>query len=102
MLTIKMRRPRRTRMWRPYLSQNPPACGHCDACMRDFAEQAERDRPGHIWAIEGGKIIYLEDIVVEKRLGRRLNPTESVVHRNGNFHDNRDENLEVVTIKALE
>ena len=37
--------------------------------------------------------IYMEDVVMELRLNRRLADDEVPWHRNGNTLDNRDENL---------
>lgn len=40
--------------------------------------------------------VYLEDMIMELRLGRALRDNETVFHRNGNTLDNRDANLYVV------
>lgn len=47
---------------------------------------------------ERGKVIYMEDEIMENRLGRKLESYEVVRHKNGNALDNRDSNLEVVII----
>jgi hypothetical protein len=44
----------------------------------------------------------MEDDIYEHHLGRKLRPTESIVHRNGDPKDNRLENLELITIDTLE
>ena len=104
MIQMKIKRPRKPRVFRPFLSASGPCQHHkyCDSCMSEFADEAETNRPGHVWAVEDGKIIYLEDVVVEHRMGRKLKATESVIHKNGNLHDNRSENLEVVTLPEME
>lgn len=53
-------------------------------------------RPDHPHANAVG---YYEEhrLVVERRLGRLLLPTEDVHHLNGIKNDNRDENLQVMT-----
>lgn len=94
------------------------ACWHCQAdfvaTLRDmvFCSQncgvlwranqapAERlapkpivDRQGYVTI--GGQ--YEHRLVVESILGRRLRPTEDVHHLNGIRHDNRPENLSVLS-----
>jgi hypothetical protein len=75
---------------------------YCEDCVKEFCEKAERDRPGHVWTVDEGKIIYLEDKVVEMGLGRPLAPNESVIHRDDNPLNNRRENLELIVIESLE
>jgi hypothetical protein len=56
------------------------------------------DRPGyHAYRVEDGRIIYMEDEIMEMHLGRKLRIDEQVVHKNGNTLDNRSDNLEIVT-----
>lgn len=102
-MQITIKRPRRQRVFRTRLimynqCDHHHVCEHCAA----FAEQAEAERPGHIWRIEEDTLVFAEDEVMEIYLGRKLKPTESVIHKNGNFHDCRVENLEVVSIEGLE
>jgi hypothetical protein len=66
--------------------------------MESFAADADYKRPGHVWSVEDGEIVFLEDVVVEHHLGRKLKESETVIHRNGDPKDNRFENLEVVEI----
>lgn len=75
---------------------------YCDDCMAAFQAQVDRDRPGHVWAAIDGKVVYLEDKIMEGALGRELKSTETVVHKNGDLFDNRHENLELVSIAGLE
>lgn len=45
----------------------------------------------------GGKTVLLHRWLVEQQLGRPLAPGEQVHHRNGDRHDNRLENLQVMS-----
>lgn len=74
----------------------------CNACMESYAAEAEHNRPGHAWRVEDSKIVYMEDEIVAHHLGRKLLPTEGVLHKDGNVLNNKLDNLEVVNIKNLE
>lgn len=105
MIEIRIRRPRKPRVFRPYLSANNRGCGNCgefcQECMENFAAEAEYERPGHIWALDGSKIIYLEDCVAQSMLGRPLLPNETVIHKDNNPANNDRANLEIVTLPEL-
>ena len=100
------KRPRpKMHKFHPYVSHMNDVCHDdhiCNDCMACYAAEAEHNRPGHAWAVDEGKLIYLEDVVYAHHLGRPLRPTESIVHRNGDVKDNRLENLELITIDTLE
>ena len=70
--------------------------------MWDYAKTAKKGNyvyavvPAHPGAIAYGYVLE-HRIVVENRLGRVLRSNEVVHHINGDKHDNRDENLEVMT-----
>ena len=101
---IIRKRARKFHKFVPILSQSHD-CEHCDVCndcMDAMQAQVDRDRPGHAWRTEKGQIIYMEDAVVEHHLGRKLEVTEQIVHKNGNVLDNRMANLEIVKVERLE
>lgn len=79
-------------------------CEHsdiCDTCMSKYQTQVDNERPGHVWAVDDNKIIYLEDQIASAILGRPLELTEVAVHRNGDLLDNRRENIEIITIPDM-
>ena len=89
----------------PYVSHMNDVCHDdhiCNDCMACYAAEAEHNRPGHAWAVDDGKVIYLEDVVVEHHLGRKLTTKEGVLHKDGNVLNNKLENLEVINIENLE
>ena len=101
-----MRRPSRPQSNRRILRRAvririPVEPEYCDACMEAFQAQVDNERPGHLWAICDGRVVYMEDVVAERHLGRNLSEDEVVVHRNGNPLDNRFGNLEVVNLEGL-
>ena len=100
------KRPRpKMHKFHPYVSHMNDVCHDdhiCNDCMESFAAEAEYNRPDHVWAVDDGKIRYMEDDIYEHHLGRKLRPTESIVHRDGNPKNNTLENLELITIDTLE
>ena len=104
MIQIAIKRPRRPRVFRPFLSASGP-CQHneiCDSCMAAYDEQVSNERPGHWWRVEDGKLFYKEDEAMESHLGRKLKPNETVIIKNDDPNDCRIENLELITIDTLE
>lgn len=98
------KRPRRFHKFVPYVSMQEDFChgDHvCEACMESFAAEAEHNRPGHVWALDDGHVIYLEDKIAESMLGRPLNSSEVAVHKDGDFTNNTRANIEIVTIPDL-
>lgn len=69
-------------------AQLPPNCS---------PEDQERILSGHVYRIDGDRAIFMEDVVMESRLGRKLAVNERVRHKNDDFLDNCDANLELVT-----
>ena len=55
---------------------------------------------GHHLAIKGKPWAYEHRLVMERKLGRRLEPKEQVHHKNDNKADNCPENLEFVVSSA--
>ena len=99
------KRPRpKMHKFHPYLSHMNDVCHEdhiCNACMEAYAAEAEFNRPGHAWAVQEGKVIYLEDKIAESMLGRPIQSNEMAVHKNGNLLDNRRENIEIITIPDM-
>lgn len=75
----------------------------CECCREEMEleKQAPKDRPGHVFRVEDGKIFYMEDAVAEGILGRPLQSDEMVIHKNDDPLDNRSCNLEVVKIPVM-
>lgn len=62
------------------------------------------DRPGHVWRFddETGRVVYMEDQIMEMEIGRKLTRREEVIHKNGDPLDNRKSNLEIVVVEGIE
>jgi hypothetical protein len=56
-----------------------------------------RTKAGYVTYHEGGVRVLQHRVVMERVLGRVLQPFESVHHKNGVRHDNRPSNLELWT-----
>jgi hypothetical protein len=100
----KRPRPKQHKFY-PVLSRSHNECSHnglCNNCMDDFQAEVDRDRPGHLWRVEDGKLHYKEDDAIENHLGRKLAKNESVIMKNDKPGDCRIENLEVVIIPDME
>lgn len=54
---------------------------------------------GHVYRIDGNVAVFMEDMIMESRLGRKLDANERVRHKNGDLLDNRDANLELVIVQ---
>jgi hypothetical protein len=59
--------------------------------MREEGEHACREN--------NGETVYMEDMIMEYYLGRKLKDDETVFHHNGDTLDNRKDNLHVVTFE---
>ena len=98
------KRPRRLHRFVPILHMQQMSCAesrYCEECIDNFAAQAEHLRPGHAWTVDGGKVIFMEDVIAASILGRPLAEDEVVVHKDGNVLNNVRANLEVVKIPDL-
>jgi|ERR1700677_3981451 len=106
MISIPVKRRRRPYpVWRPYVSSMNRECGHgefCSECIANFAAEAEHERPGHVWTVYEGKVVFMEDKIAESMLGRSLSADEVVIHKDGNVLNNERANLEIVTLPDLE
>ncbi len=67
----------------------PPVC---------TPEDQRRILEGHVYRMDGDAAVFMEDVIMESRLGRKLRVNERVRHKNGDFLDNRDANLELITV----
>lgn len=70
--------------------------------MEHFQGIVDRERPGHVWRVENGKIVYMEDQIMQTEIGRKLTRREQVIHKNGDLLDNRRSNLEIVIVESME
>ena len=95
------KRPRKFHKFIPILSLESDCCEYCSECMEGFQAEVDRDRPGHLWRVEDGKVRYKEDDVMEKHLGRKLKENETVIIKNDNPNDCSIENLEIVEIPDM-
>lgn len=88
----------------PILSRSHEDCEHCDLCnecMVELSEQAENERPGHVWTVVEGKVVFMEDAIAQSILGRPLNEKEAAIHKDQNPLNNTRANIEIVTIPDL-
>lgn len=67
----------------------PPVC---------TPDDQRRILEGHVYRIDGNIAVFMEDAIMESRLGRKLDASERVRHKNGDLLDNRDINLELITV----
>lgn len=77
-----------------------PMRGRCGPASRSYKGGRNKTRTGYINILvgsAGGRPIYVLEhrLVMEKALGRKLRPGETVHHRNGVRDDNRVSNLEL-------
>lgn len=63
--------------------------------MNPFCRNPRKPQREGAYTFIDGKMVFMEDFIMEHRLGRKLKPNEKVRHKNGDVFDNRDENLEL-------
>ncbi len=69
-----------------------PYCKYCDRLLRDHM----RNEYGYILVKVENGLDFEHILVAQKKIGRRLNPNESVHHLNHLRADNRPQNLAVM------
>ena len=62
------------------------------------AEDQARILKGHVYRIDGDRAVFMEDAIMESKLGRNLAANERVRHKNTDPLDNRGSNLELVVV----
>jgi hypothetical protein len=67
-------------------------------------DKPDAERPGHVYRIDlaTGATIYVEDEIMESVLGRKLKVGEEVWHIDGNFFNNRKQNLELIVTENFD
>jgi hypothetical protein len=66
-------------------------------------EKEEKYSDGRVYACahdDDGRIIYMQELIMESHLGRKLSPNEKVGFKNGDSLDCRGSNLFLITLDS--